>query len=75
MMMEPVPGLELVPCEWVDDLDQCPGLELVPCKWADDWTSVLVWNWCLANGRSIEIVIIGQDWCADRWETIEIDAK
>jgi hypothetical protein len=50
-------------------------LGLGPCEWADGWTSVLVWNWCPANGRSIELVIIGQYWCADRWETIEIDDK
>jgi hypothetical protein len=54
-------------------MDQCPGLELMPCEWADGWTSVLVWNWCPVNRRSIELVIIGQGGCADRWETIEID--
>jgi hypothetical protein len=53
-------------------MDQCPGLELVPCEWADEWTSVLVWNWYHAKGRLIELVIIGQNWCAGRWETIEI---
>ena len=25
------------------------------------------------EGRSIELIIIGQDECAGRWETIEID--
>jgi len=50
MMVEAVLGLELVPYEWADDLDQYPGLELVPCKWADNWISVLVWNWCPVNG-------------------------
>ena len=27
------------------------------------------------NGQSIEVVIIGQDWCANMWEIIEINDK
>jgi hypothetical protein len=42
-------------------------------QWADEWTSLLIWNWYHAKGRLIELVIIEQDWCAGRWETIEID--
>jgi len=56
-------------------MDQCPKLKLVPCEWVDGWTSVLVWNWYHAKRRSKKLVIIGQDWFAGRWETIEIKKK
>jgi hypothetical protein len=31
-------------------VEQVPGLGLTLGEWADDWTSVLIWNWCPANG-------------------------
>jgi hypothetical protein len=60
-------------------MDQCPGLEPVPCEWAYEW----IMGWWMDQSPDlelvpckrwlIELVIIGQDWCAGRWETIEID--
>jgi len=53
--------------------NRCPVNRLMNGQWVDEWTSLLIWNWYHAKGRLIELVIIEQDWCAGRWETIEID--
>jgi len=34
-------------------VEPIPGLGLAHGEWADDWTSVLVWNWCPANGLMV----------------------
>jgi hypothetical protein len=36
------------------------------CEWAVSWTRILEWNWCPGNRRSIKLVIMEQDRCADR---------